>query len=281
MCTLKTAASIVVLTASASLVLTASPPAMAQSYIITELGTLGGTYSEARGINDAGQVVGMSHNSGGDDRPALWENGLVFDVGVLSGDDEGKAFDINEAGQIAGHSWNGTRGAFLDDGGTKTDISTLLLASTEATDLNEDGEVVGYTTGLRAFVYSEGAATDIHADIGGVYSLAYAINNSGQIVGSWENSSGDVFAFVYNDGTKTDLGGFGGGDHEATDINDDGDVVGYATVGGNQHPVLWPAGGGGQDLGLLSGGLYGRARAINNAGQMVGDLRRHAPRLPV
>ena len=268
MCTLKTAASIVVLTASASLVLTTSPPAMAQSYIVTELGTLGGTYSGAHGINDDGQVVGMAHNSGGDDRPALWENSLVFDVGVLSGDDEGKAFAINNAGQIAGHSWDLIYRAFLDDNGVKIDISSLLTYA-EVRDLNEHGDVVGFTTSGKAFVYSDGAATEIHPDIGGVYSWAYAINNSGQIVGSWENASGDVFAFVYSDGTKTDLGGLGG-DHVALDINDDGDAVGYATVSGDQHPILWPASGGGQDLGLLSGGFFGRARAINNAGQIVG-----------
>jgi probable HAF family extracellular repeat protein len=46
--------------------------------------------------------------------------------------------------------------------------------------------------------------------------------------------------------------------------------VGYATVSSEQHAVLWPAGGGAQDLGLLSGGHSSSARAINNAGQTVG-----------
>ncbi len=269
MCMYRTFASVAALTLFVSLVLTASPPAAAQSYIITELVPVGGTHSEARGINDAGQVVGMAHNSASDDRPALWEHGLVFDVGVFSGDDEGKAFAINNAGQIAGYSWNVDYNAFLDDGGIKTNISSLLSYDAQAEDVNEEGEVVGYTLNGSSFLYSESAATDIGVDIGGFYNWAYAINNSGQIVGSWENASGDKFAFIYSDGTKTDLGGLGG-NHEAKDINDDGDIVGYATVSGEQHPVLWLASGGAQDLGLLGGGLNGRARAINNAGQIVG-----------
>jgi probable HAF family extracellular repeat protein len=249
--------------------LTVAPGAAAQSYIITELVPVGGNYSKARGVNDAGQVVGMAHNSANDDRPVLWENGLVFDVGVVSGDDEGDAFAINNAGQIAGYSWNANYNAFLDDGGVKTNISSLLSYDAQAEDVNEEGDVVGFTLNGDSFLYSEGSVTDIGVDIGGVYNWAYAINNSGQIVGFWENAGGDQFAFVYSDGTKTDLGGLGG-NHQAADINDDGDIVGYATVSGDQRPVLWLASGGAQDLGLLSGGLWGHARAINNAGRIVG-----------
>jgi probable HAF family extracellular repeat protein len=251
----------------------AAAPALAQTYIITELGTLGGDACQAYGINDAGQVVGMATNSGGADRPTLWDGGLVFDVGTVNGDDFGTAVAINASGQIAGHSWNGDVRAFLDDNGTKIDIGALHGSPTRAADVNDNGDVVGHspTSVNAAFAYSDGTVSYLSGDIGGEENTARAINNSGEIVGYWLSDTDDRFAYVYSDGTKTDLGGFGGGNHEAMDINDDGDVVGYATVvGGEQHAVFWPAGGGGQDLGLLSGGSSACARAINRTGQIVG-----------
>lgn len=44
----------------------------ALSYEIIDLGTLGGTFSGTRGINDSGQIVGRSQTSSGEDRAVLW-----------------------------------------------------------------------------------------------------------------------------------------------------------------------------------------------------------------
>jgi len=256
-------------------VVTGSSPAVAQTYLITELGTFGGEDSKAYGINDTGQVVGMAENSVALQRPALWQDGLLFDIDVVSGDDIGEAVAINDAGQIAGNSVDGVPKAFVDDDGTKTDFSPLftVLGPSYAEDINEAGDVVGYQwlAAEGAFLYSGGVITELDDEIGGEANRAYGINNSGQIVGYWRNTFGDRFAFAYSDGAKTDLGGFGGGDHEAWDINDDGDIVGYAAVsGGALHAAMWHSTMGKVDLGVLTGGVAAEARAINNAGQVVG-----------
>lgn len=45
-----------------------------------DLGTLGGSFSEARAINNTGQVVGLSTLANGQQRAFLYENGTMYDI---------------------------------------------------------------------------------------------------------------------------------------------------------------------------------------------------------
>src|SRR5436309_198471 len=51
----------------------------------TLLGTLGGSWSVARAINDRGQIVGDSDTSSGKSHAFLWENGELTDLGTGGG----------------------------------------------------------------------------------------------------------------------------------------------------------------------------------------------------
>jgi probable HAF family extracellular repeat protein len=114
--------------------------------------------------------------------------------------------------------------------------------------------------------------------LGGSWSWAFAINDSGQIVG-YAMTSGDQYghAFLY-DGTMHDLGTFGGTSSAARGINASGQVVGNAMTSGDaaMHAFLYD--GTMHDLGILGAvnpfpGLSNRsyALAINDCGQVVGS----------
>ena len=75
--------------------------------------------------------------------------------------------------------------------------------------------------------------------------------------------SGDYRAFVWDNGTITELGHLvGGTSSKAYDINDSGQVVGYTTWGGGGGGFLWENGAM-TDLGM-------KPNAMNNVGQIVG-----------
>jgi probable HAF family extracellular repeat protein len=116
------------------------------SYVIQDLGVLGGTTSEAVDINDAGQVIGMSDVVGGGRRGFIWTaGGGMQDLAPLTGYPLIPAA-INDAGQIVGSytAPGGQSHAFLyTPGAGLTDLGTLGGDSSVATGLNGLGQVVG------------------------------------------------------------------------------------------------------------------------------------------
>jgi len=75
---------------------------------MTDLGVLeGGSCTEAKAINDAGQVVGEARTSEVNSswqRAFLWENDAMADLRVLAGATASSASDINIRGHVVGTS---------------------------------------------------------------------------------------------------------------------------------------------------------------------------------
>jgi len=205
---------------------------------VVDLGTLGtpDTYSQALGINESGQVVGVSEVFDGENynpRAFLYSAGLMTDIGTLGGA-SATAFGINNAGQIVG---------------------TSLTATS--------------TVHSHAFLYSSGVMTDIHPP-GAVESTAYAINATGQVVGIYR-SGGMPFGFLYESGAYTTLDGFGPPyfGAEAFAINSSGQVGGQAPIPEGWGGFLYDDGAM-TAIGFAEGG-QSRIAGINDAGEVVGD----------
>jgi probable HAF family extracellular repeat protein len=267
-----------------------SPPPAAAAYSITDLGSLGGGYTVGLAINDNGQVTGYSSIAktiptggccgncygGGHRIPCtthpthafVWSNGTMTDLGTLGGN-YSQGLSINLSGQVVGSADTGTgSSSFLWNGTKMTALSGL-----GAYWINDSGQIAGActdSTGSYPCVDSNGKFTRLPQPSNPAVSCggASAINNNGQAIGTCGDTSSNEHAVLWQNGTATDLGSFGGPNAVAAAINDLGQVAGYAmTSTYAQHGFLW-SNGTMTDLGdnFISA-------AVNDSGVVVwGDL---------
>jgi probable HAF family extracellular repeat protein len=181
-----------------------------QNGVMAYLGTLGGNYTYARAINNAGQVIGTGTTSPDNSQTHsyLWQNGVMTDLGTLGGINA-SAYAINSVGQVVGQSEtsSGDYHAFLWQNGVMTDLGTLGGNRSSASAINNAGQIVGESTtasgSTHAFLWENGVMTDLGA-LGGD-SMAYAVNNAGEAIGVSWTSTGEGHAVLWTNRTTQEL----------------------------------------------------------------------------
>lgn len=249
----------------------------ASLYTITDLGTLGGTQSYARGINNSGQVVGYSDLPGDQTIHAFRTapnspiNPATDDLGTLNGSSS-FAYGINNLGQVVGGSGFS---AFRTAPNSPVNPATDDLGSGTAYGINDSGQVVGVNglTGFRTAPNSPiNPATDNLNNKSTFFTvLPYGINNSGEVAATAYNlCCRGTQAIVFNDiSSPYNISPFpfGRGVSYAYGINDLGQAVGYGysyNPPSDEFAFLYD----GRSTRIIGPGV---ARAINNSTQVVGQ----------
>lgn len=254
--------------------------APAAGWTITDLGTLGGTFSIAYDMSDSGYVTGYSETAAGAYHAFRWEaREGMRDLATLPGGSFTYATAVNNRGQVVGTSWDSRPHAILwDERGGMRDLGTLPgFTGSQAFDINDTSQVVGTLSSAtegHAFLWDErGGMRDLGTLPGFPFSAARGINSAGQVVGSLYTAAGEEHAFLWTaSGGMRDLGTLPGFSRsQAWALNDTGQVVGGGFSPTDEfHAFLWDERGGMRDLGTLAGFPRSRAWAINNTGRVVG-----------
>ena len=276
------------LNASGQVVVNSTLPGNAYGHValysngaLTDLGDLGGGWSEGFQVNASGQVTGYAPFTDGFDRGFISNNGALTALPTLGGAFS-DAYAINDLGQVVGASGtsNNETHPFLFSNGTMTDLGTLGAHGSEywntAQGVNKLGQVVGYSytaTGtFRGFLWQNGKMRAIPT-LGGSFGEAWAINDAGQVTGTAYLKNGATHAYVFSKGKIVDVDGRTGTSSSiGWAINNLGVVVGRIDVSNGYHAFI--STGKLQDLNKLipknSGWVLSEARGINDAGQISG-----------
>ena len=206
----------------------------------------GDTVSRAFGINDLGQVVGLSVNNDGLSRivrPVLWQQGQAIE---LPGGEGCAATAINNLGHFGFRC-----GAWIWRDGERVNLGVLPgYGRADIAALNDADVAVGTmynnTGGSTAFKWKNGVLTDLGALARGTRSAATAVNARGQVAGYVGSGAvDDSEPVIWHRHTVTPLGGrWGVFRGRAWGINDRGDVVGsgYFVDGSGSGPFVWSRG---------------------------------------
>lgn len=245
-------------------------PASHTRYNFTDLGTLGGSFSEADGINNKGWIAGNSTTLNDQFIHAvLWKHGKIIDLGTLGGPN-----------------------SVAPEADPQPNAQGIVVGNSDTTTLDPNGEdFCAFGTHLIClpFVWSNGVMTPLPL-LGGNNGQAWSMNNKGQVAGTAETAILDPSCNVvqlesapaiWENGQPIQLPTVAGDiNGVAQQVSEHGQAVGFT---GNCvvdfpntifHAVLWQHIGDAwtaTQLPSLGGTVLNVAFSINDRGQIAGQ----------
>jgi len=242
------------------------PASAAPPLRMVDLGAFRGYSTTARGINDAGEIVGEKYHFINEDsfesHGLLWRRGASgqyswTEIGELAEFPNSYPRSINNSGRIAGYA------EVVDFAVMGPPVQVVMW--------EKDPSGGGYAP----------------TDLGTPYSFRYSealgynvLNEAGQIVGSARAYAGAQHAYLWAEpglAPPVDLSP-AAGDFEARGVSEAGFVVGASVP--QQRPILWRKDVGGYtqvELPMPPGATRGTAYDINDEGQIVGVVNTPPP----
>lgn len=264
-----------------AVVVVATPSAALGSYaynltVLDPRGSYSGVYwTGAKGINDAGQVLGYVQTSPAE-HSFVWDSGTYYDLGFLTHQgnctygcyNDTYANAINSSGQVSGYSW------------TTSAAQNAFIITPNYASPGSDGNP-WFTSGGTSNYTRNAQMQDLQTSMPGTTtsSSAFGLNDAGEAVGWYQytNTTTVNSAFLNSGGSHYDIGA-GLNTPVAQDINNADQVTGDYKGGSNYLSFIWTdadhdnvvdAGEMKSSIGHL-GGSVTRAQALNNEGQVVG-----------
>jgi len=250
----------------------------ASKYKIVDLGTLGGSKSVGKALNEHGHVVGYARTANEETHAFVHKDGKMIDLGTFGGNSS-KAYGINDAGVIVGLSRFSDKKyhhGFVYKNGVMTDLGLGTLGGDwcMAMDINNQGIIVGSISNsdnrLRTFLYQNNKMVNLGL-LAGSHSEGRAVNDKGQITGhsTYTTEHFDMHAFIYAQEKMMDINP-SGNESYAFDINNKGEITGWIRISNTvNHPFIYTKGKLTEFETL--GGESAHGNAINDHGQIVGQ----------
>jgi uncharacterized membrane protein len=201
---------------------------------VLPLKTLGGEYSEALAINEAGVIVGQSETADGRFVATMWIDGEPRELGW-----PGLATAVNASGDATGYSSSGE--AWLWHAGTATRLPQIFQDD-QPVEINASGQIVGYAgSGATALVLWENGGVRSLGQSLRFYFSRVGINDAGQIVADLNVNNFSVTPSLVQQGVTYGLQSLlvtqGYFLSAAIDINNKGEILCLATTNTNLQPV--------------------------------------------
>ncbi len=222
---------------------------------LTDLGDLGGGASVARGLNDHGQVVGVSLNNAEQIRAFMWSDDALTELST-GGAADMQAYAVNNSGTIAGYTGvSDTEGsAFRADDNEAVLIPALSGNFSAAYAINENGVIAGVSELEERYV-SFGWDNNFLALSApeGVLSIAYTLSEENVPAGLVQDQQGVVRGYRANE--------LGPQNSRIYAMNSSG----FAAGSSDNRPMIWPAG---EETQILGG--MGEIYSVNSSEWLAG-----------